>query len=210
MDDRVYLVGRSRIPEINVSTVAAYFGGGGHATAASASIKDLTLFQVENKLLEFLRSYIHPYPTAESMMTSPVIFTEPEVTVAEAGQSMIRYNINSMPVMEDGRIVGLTTRQVLEKAIFHGLEKRAVREFMTTDFSTVGPNATLLEIESYLVERHQRIVPVMEDNRVIGVITRRDLLKFLVEDQTTNARSLYGDTNLAAWSKRKNVVTVIM
>lgn len=210
MDDRVYLVARSRIPEINVGLVAAYFGGGGHATAASASIKDLTLIQVENKLLEYLRSYIHPFPTAEGMMTSPVIFTEPDVTVGEAGQSMIRYNINSMPVMDAGQIAGLITRQVLEKAIFHGLEKRAVREFMTTDFGTVGPNATILEIESYLVERHQRIVPVMDGDKAIGVITRRDLLKFLVEDQATNPRPLYGDTDLGAWSKRKSVVAVVM
>lgn len=210
MDDRVYLVGRSRIPEINVGLIASHFGGGGHATAASASIKDLTLIQAEDRLIEVLRSNIHPYPTAETMMTSPVIFTEPGVTVVEAAQSMIRYNINSMPVMEKDLIIGLITRQVLEKAIFHGYELQDVREFMSSDFETVGPQATLLEIETHLVERHQRILPVMDGEKAIGVITRRDLLKFLVEDHSNTPRAVFEEIAAPAWSKRKNVVAVVM
>ncbi len=77
MDDRVYLVARSRIAEVNVGAIVSLFGGGGHATAASASIKDLTLVQAEAKLLEILRSHIHPYPTAETLMTSPAVCTDP-------------------------------------------------------------------------------------------------------------------------------------
>ncbi len=210
MDDRVYLVGRSRIPEVNVGAIAAQFGGGGHATAASASIRDLTLVQAEDRLLELLRAGIHPYPTAEVMMTSPVVHTEPDVTVVEAGQTMIRYNINSMPVMENDRIVGLITRQVLEKAIFHGYELQNVREFMSSDFETVGPQATLLDIEAHLVERHQRILPVMEGDKVIGVITRRDLLKFLVEDQSKEPAGIFEKVEAPVWSKRKNIVAAVM
>ncbi len=84
MDDRVYLVARSRIPEVNVGSIVSMFGGGGHATAASASIKDLTLVQAEAKLMELLRSHIHPYPTAENLMTSPAVHTEPGVQIGEA------------------------------------------------------------------------------------------------------------------------------
>ena len=58
MEDRVYLVGRSRLEEVNVGEVAAAFGGGGHATAASATIKDMSLHQVEEKLLNVLEGQI--------------------------------------------------------------------------------------------------------------------------------------------------------
>ena len=208
MDDRVYLVARSRIPEVNVATVASIFGGGGHATAASASIKDLTLVQTEEKLVEALRKHIHPYPAAENLMTSPAIDTEPGVEIGEAHLTMVRYNINAMPVLENGALVGLITRQVLEKALFHGLTRQTVAEFMNTDVASVGAEAGLLEIQTYLVERHQRILPVVGEGKVLGVITRRDLLDFMLSDHTEE-RMPTDEEALAHWSKRKNIQSVL-
>jgi tRNA nucleotidyltransferase (CCA-adding enzyme) len=208
MDDRVYLVARSRVPEVNVGIVASLFGGGGHATAASASIKDLTLVQSEEKLLEILRNHIHPYPTAENLMTSPAVYTEPGVEIGEAELTMVRYNINAMPVLENEALVGLVTRQVLEKAVFHGLTRQTVAEFMNTDVASVGPDAGLVEIQTHLVERHQRILPVVDNGKVLGVITRRDLLDFMLEEHNDENR-LYDETALAHWSKRKNIQSVL-
>ena len=192
MDDRVYLVARSRIPEVNVGSIVSMFGGGGHATAASASIKDLTLVQAEAKLMELLRSHIHPYPTAENLMTSPAVHTEPGVQIGEAELTMVRYNINAMPVLKDGTLIGLITRQVLEKALFHGLTARTVAEFMNTDVAFVKPDANLVEIQTHLVERHQRILPVVDNGKVLGVITRRDLLDFMLNDHT-DQRTLHDE-----------------
>ncbi|HYA40627.1 MAG TPA: CBS domain-containing protein, partial [Syntrophobacteraceae bacterium] len=208
MDDRVYLVARSRIPEVNVGAIASLFGGGGHATAASASIKDLTLIQAEAKMLDILREHIHPYPTAENLMTSPPVYIEPGVDVGEAELAMVHYNINAMPVLENGTLIGLVTRQVLEKALFHGLTKQTVADFMHTDFASVGPKAGLVEIQTHLVERHQRILPVVDDGKVLGVITRRDLLDFMLEDRKEESM-LPDETTLTHWSKRKNVQSVV-
>jgi len=207
MDDRVYLVARSRVPEVNVASIVSLFGGGGHATAASASIKDLTLIQAEARLLEILHSHIHPYPTAENLMTSPAVFTEPQVEIGEAELTMVHYNINAMPVLENGQLIGIITRQVLEKALFHGLTKQTVAEFMNMDVAVVGPDATLVEIQTPLVERHQRILPVVENGKVLGVITRRDLLDFMLSDN--DAEGAVSDESLLHWSKRKNLQSVI-
>lgn len=209
MDDRIYLVARSRVNEVNVGLIASHFGGGGHATAASASIRDLTLNQAEDRLLEVLRSTVKPFPTAESLMSSPVIHAEAQTTLGEAAQSMVRYNINAMPVMESGAIVGLINRQVVEKGVFHGLEQQTVREFMSSDFATVGPDATLLDIQTYLVEHQQRILPVVDEERILGVITRRDLLNFLVSDRSVTPKALYDDLAESHWPKRKNILGVM-
>ncbi len=208
MDDRVYLVARSRIPEVNVGAIASLFGGGGHATAASASIKDLTLVQAEAKLLEMLRDHIRPYLTAESLMTSPAVYTEPRVEIGEAELTMVRYNINAMPVLEKGELIGLITRQVLEKALFHGLTHQAVAEFMHADVASVAPDAGLVEIQTHLVERHQRILPVVDRGKVLGVITRRDLLDFML-DEHKEERTLSDESALSHWSKRKNIQSVL-
>lgn len=210
MEDRIYLVARSRIPEVNVAKIAGYFGGGGHSDAASASIRDMTLNQAEDRLLEVLKSSVRPFPSAENLMTSPVIYSEADRTLGDAEQIMVRYNINAMPVMEEGQLVGIINRQVIEKAIFHGLDHRKVGEFMNSDFSTVEPGATLIEIQTQLVEQQQRILPVVEDGKLLGVITRRDLLNFLVSDHTVTPRALYDDLNQAHWPKRKNILGVIL
>ena len=209
MDDRIYLVARSRVPEVNVASVVSHFGGGGHPTAASASIRDLTLIQAEDRLMEVLRSTVKPFPTAENLMTTPVIFSDADTTIGEAAHIMVRYSINAMPVMESGVIVGLINRQIVEKAVFHGLEQQKIREFMSSDFMTVGLDATLLEIQTHLVEHQQRILPVIQDGKTIGVITRRDLLNFLVSDRSVAPSDLYTDLSQSHWPKRKNIIGVM-
>ncbi|HBZ57519.1 MAG TPA: polya polymerase, partial [Syntrophobacteraceae bacterium] len=209
MDDRIYLVARSRIPEVNAGAIAAYFDGGGHATAASATIRDLTLNQAEDKLFEILQSVIKPSSVARDLMSSPVIHVDTTATVGEAAQVMVRYNINAMPVMEGGAVIGTVTRQVLEKAIFHGLEKQPIDEYMNRDVHTVPPTATLLEIQKYLVEYQQRILAVLIDNRLVGVITRRDLLNYMVNDSSNMPRALHEDLPSTDSTRRKNVSAVL-
>ena len=159
MEDRVYLVARSRIREINVGEILLSFGGGGHPFAASATIKDQTLVQVEEKLITQLKSRINPQRKARDMMTFPVKSIQPEETLEHANELLTRYNINVLLVMETEKLLGLITRQVIEKAIFHGLKDLPVREYMTTEFSTIDPEATLFQIQEFIIENKQRILP---------------------------------------------------
>ncbi len=182
MEDRIYLIARSRIPEVNVADIAGYFGGGGHANAASATIKGMTLIQAEEKLLKVLQNRISPIQLARQLMSAPVISVTPETSIEETANLMIHYNINAVPVMDGDEIKGIITRQVIEKAAYHKLQELPVSDFMTTDFHPVKPDATLMEIQEGLVDRHQRLLPVMENGKIIGVITRRDLLDYLVQD----------------------------
>lgn len=209
MDERIYLVARSRIEEVNVGEVAAYFGGGGHATAASATIRDLTLIQAEDRLFEVLQSVIKPAVTARHLMSRPVIHIGPEHRLGDAEELMLRYNINAMPVVDGEVVVGLINRQVVEKAIYHGLKSQRVKDYMNPDFSTVTPETPLLEIQKHLVEHQQRILPVLEGDRLVGVITRKDLLNFLVRDHSNVPRALRDDLIGDELGRRKNVTGVM-
>jgi len=73
MEDKVYLVARSRVNDVNVAEIALAFGGGGHPYAASATIRKKTLEQVERSLQTLLRKRINPQKKARDMMSSPVI-----------------------------------------------------------------------------------------------------------------------------------------
>jgi tRNA nucleotidyltransferase (CCA-adding enzyme) len=98
MEDRIYMVARSRLAEVNVGEIAAVFGGGGHSSAASATIKALTLIQVEEELFRILQSWINPKQRAKHLMSSPVISVPPKLSLQEAADLLTRYNINAAPV----------------------------------------------------------------------------------------------------------------
>jgi tRNA nucleotidyltransferase (CCA-adding enzyme) len=209
MEDRIYLVARSRLPEVNAGEIAAAFGGGGHPSAASAAIKDLTMSQVEDQLFRLLHNMVSPSHHASEIMSSPAISLIPDVSLHEAADLLTRYNINAAPVLEDGRLVGILSRQMIDKGIYHGLEKVPVRDFMSTEFKTVGPDATLAEIQEHLVEQQQRLVPVVAEDKVIGVVTRKDLLNVMLKDPSRIPSDVYDSTHEADNKRRKNVANVM-
>lgn len=193
MDDRIYLVGRSRISEVNVGEVLVEFGGGGHATAASATIHDMTLTQVEQKLIMTLNEAIKPIKVAKDFMTTPVKTINVTESLEQASDMLTRYNINVLPVVAKGNLAGLISRQIIEKAKFHGLKGIPVQEYMTTEFFTVRPKTTLTDIKRFVIEENQRFLPVIERGKLCGAITRTDLLRALhvdtvVETVETEAR----------------------
>ncbi|MBW1823745.1 MAG: CBS domain-containing protein, partial [Deltaproteobacteria bacterium] len=184
MEDRVYLVARSRRKEVDVGEIAKEFGGGGHSSAASATVKDLTLFQVEEKLKNILHDKISPPRLARDFMSYPVKTVDADETLSKAGRFLTRYNINVLPVIKKDRLVGLISRQVIEKASHHGLKDLPVEEYMIREFSVVGPETPWSTIQKNIIEHNQRFLPVTKGKKLVGGITRTDLLRVLHTDLT--------------------------
>jgi len=205
MEDRIYLVARSRIPEVNVAEIAVSLGGGGHQYAASATIKNKTLIQVERSLQTLLKSRIRPVQKAKELMSSPVIHVAPDANVSEAAKLMTRYNINVLLVMgEDDTLEGYITRQVVEKAVFFGLEEVKVSDYMHIEFPTIHPDEPLKEVQNLIIQNKLRILPVMEGKRVVGVITRTDLLNTLLGESLV-PELLYESKEASHFLRRKNL-----
>jgi len=212
MGNRIYIVGRSRISEVNAGDILIPFGGGGHAFAASASIKRMTLPQAEQQLLKLFNKHIQSTTRARDVMSAPAIAAPADTDCRQAGELLTRYNINTLLVTapvekegETGELLGYISRQVIEKAIFHELGDRPVTEYMTTDFVPAGPADELSAIQERIIEHNQRILPVMENGAVLGVITRTDLLNLLVtrnrREKERQPRQIEG----AAHPKTKNI-----
>jgi tRNA nucleotidyltransferase (CCA-adding enzyme) len=197
MDNKIHIVARSRVSEVNAGVVLADFGGGGHAYAAAASVKEKTLAQTEHELVDTLYAQVQPRRKASDVMSAPPIHVGPELTCGQANELLNRYSINALLVIQPARhpkLVGYITRQVIEKALYHQLTDVQISEYMTTDFAHVSPDADLDEIQEKIIENKQRILPVVGPSGVEGVITRTDLLNLLVrklgrKDLRTNTSS---------------------
>jgi tRNA nucleotidyltransferase (CCA-adding enzyme) len=184
MENKIYVVARSRINEVDVGSILASLGGGGHAYAAAASIKGKTLAQTETGLVEILYEKIKASRQAKDLMSSPAISINPDVTCKKARNIITRYNLNALLVTEKingaEKLSGYITRQVIEKALYHKLDRVQVKDYMTTEVATVEPDADLIEIQKKIIDNKQRILPVVENETIAGVITRTDLLNILV------------------------------
>ncbi len=190
MDDKIEVIGRSRRSEIDVGQIAREFGGGGHAVAAAASVKGRTLVEVKERLAQLLTERYHPTLLAKDVMTRPVKAVASDVTVADAEVRMTKYEVNVLPVL-DGmeRYFGLVSREIIQKALFHKLGKAPVLDLLQTDAYTATPETPFREIEAHMIERNQRFVPVLQESKVVGVITRTDLLRTLHNDVLLAARA---------------------
>jgi tRNA nucleotidyltransferase (CCA-adding enzyme) len=183
MGARVYLVGRSRIPEVNVGAVLRSLGGGGHGSAASATLRDITTIQARARLEEAIARFVSRRYVAAEIMSSPVKTVTSDITMDEAQEALVRYNLNAMPVVRGDEMVGVITRRVLEKALFHGLGAVRVSDYMHTEFMRAAPDTPLSEIHDYFATRDRRLVPVFRDDDLVGVVTRTDLLRFMASGQ---------------------------
>ena len=209
MEDRIHLVARSRLDEVNVAEIATALGGGGHPQAASATIRNKTLIQVERSLQALLRNRTNPIKKTRDVMSSPAIHIHPREAVGKASDLMIRYNINVLLVIDDKEgLKGFITRQVVEKAVSFGLGKTQVREYMNIEFTSVHPDASLKEVQGLIVKNKLRVLPVVEREDVLGVITRTDLLNILF-GEPLSPDFLYDLENTPKSARIRNMAAVM-
>ena len=180
MEDRLFLVGRSRVPEVPMGDILHEFGGGGHPFAASGTIRSLTLVQFLERLPEVLQRHVQPHWEARHLMSAPVKTAQLSSPLHQVRELFTRYNLNAMPVVDQDRVVGIITRQVVDRAMHHGLSEVPAAEYMSQEFATVDPHTPLARLQDLVVDNNQRFVPVVDGGQLVGAITRTDLLRHLV------------------------------
>ena len=188
MEDRIYFIGRSRLEEVNVADIASEFGGGGHPTAASATLKGMTLIDAHDRLVKVLKEMVRPRRVARDVMVYPVKTIEPERTLGEAGEMLTRYNLAILPVLHEGHVVGLISKQVVERAFHHGLQGSPVKEYMTTEFPTVAPDTSFSRIQELIIGQNQSLLPVLEKDRLVGTISVGDVMRVLQEEMLKSVK----------------------
>ncbi|PLX87340.1 MAG: polya polymerase [Desulfuromonas sp.] len=182
MEDRIFVVARSDLPEVDVGQLLREFKGGGHPYAASATVRDMTLVQLLDRLDDALLSHIRARCDAQLLMSTPVKTLDRGATVQQARDLLTRYNFNALPVMDGPVVVGLVTRQTVERAAHHGFPELLLAEIMHTDFEKVTPQASLEALQRAMTMHNQRIVPVVDGDVLRGVVTRTDLLRYMIGD----------------------------
>jgi tRNA nucleotidyltransferase (CCA-adding enzyme) len=212
LDGHVQLVARSSSDSVDVARVSEHFGGGGHSRAAAALIRGQSLEQARAALLAYLPEVVRPAQTVADLMSNAPQLLDPSVPIGEAADRMRRFGHEGYPVVENGRVVGLLTRRAVDRAVAHGLVDRPVRTAMDPGDLVVYPDDSVERLQRTMVEHDWGQVPVVDraDGRVIGIVTRTDLLRSLVGPSTSQpAPALEAELERALPASRRALLRLV-
>ena len=187
--DRLTIIGRSRINGTNLNELFQSFGGGGHTRAASTILREGNLTQTFEELLEKFKTQIPQPPVARELMSSPVRTIRPDTTIHEAQRILLRYGHAGLSVVDSaGLLVGVISRRDIEIALHHGFSHAPVKGYMSTNLKTIAPETLLPEIQSLMVTYDIGRLPVLAGDRLVGIVTRTDILRQLHQDKAIAQR----------------------
>jgi len=210
-DAKVLIIGRSNNDSINVAEILNYYGGGGHTRAASANLKaddDKDLLDYQEDLLCIIKEKINPAVLVKDIMSSPVKTITPDTTMGKADEVMLQEGYTGLIVAEDNEIVGIISRNDIDKVRKHGLLHAPVKGYMSNRVVTINEEASLKEVQDTIVDNNVGRLPVLtSEGELVGIITRNDLLRVVYgrDDYLKNRQNLYGRSLVKVQEKRYDI-----
>lgn len=197
MGEKIQILARSSKKSINVGSICKVFGGGGHDYAASASVKNMTLLELKDSLLQEIYLQQNPHKTAQHLLSAPVISLKEEMSMGQASTLMTRYGMKAMPILNKDKICQgwISQEQAARASALNPLMMRSsVSLYMHRIFKVVSPKASLQELMDIIIGEKQRLVPVVKCDElhpsqeklqtlpVVGVITRTDIIRLFSDE----------------------------
>jgi acetoin utilization protein AcuB len=135
---------------------------------------------------QIVRNWMTPHP----------ITITPQTTLAEAKQLLVDYHLRRLPVLNNDKLVGMVTWRDINRAesstgtilnLYEFQVMRArltAREFMSTELVTISSDATIEEAAGLMIEHKISGLPVVEDGKMVGLITETDICIFVMQLET--------------------------
>ena len=111
----------------------------------------------------------------------------PDQTIAEGLRLMAEHDVGALLVVVEGRLVGIVTeRDVVRKALLQGRDPATtpIAEIMTERVLYVRPEQTVEECMALMTDKHLRHLPVLEDGRILGIVSIRDVVADLIAEKS--------------------------
>ncbi|MDA8217293.1 MAG: CBS domain-containing protein [Dehalococcoidales bacterium] len=122
----------------------------------------------------------------KEIMTKECYTVNPDTSLLQAAQLMRRHNVGALPVMQDGRLLGIITdRDIAIEAVAAGCDPRRglVRDFMTAEPVTISPETSLEEAAHVMAQEQVRRLPITRNGQFLGLVSLGDLAVTLHDDK---------------------------
>ena len=117
----------------------------------------------------------------KGIMSSPVVHVARHATVAQALRTMIDRDIGAVVVADDESVLGVFTERDLTRRLLDDADllDREVGQVMSTPVTTVNPVDEVVFVFRLMAEKNIRRLPVVDGGRLVGIVTERDLLRWV-------------------------------
>lgn len=175
--DRCMVIGCAGVQEIDVGGIMRKLGGGGHTGAGSAMVKSEDAESLGRRVKDLVAEQMNrPGTWIRDIMSKPEAFIPSTISVRDAHSMVDGARSRTLLVVDDGTFRGLISREECGKARTDSQWKAPVKAFMRKDIPLMRPDDVPREALRLMTESETGILPVVEDGRLVGVVTRTDLM----------------------------------
>ncbi len=194
---KLTVIGRSRIESVNLAQIFSQFKGGGHSSAAAFTLRCHNPQEIISQILKQIIESISPPLMAREIMSSPVRTILPTTTIEETGRILLRYKHSGLLVVnQQGDLLGIISRRDIDLALHHGFSHAPVKGYMTKNIEIISPDTFLPEIENLIIEKDIGRLPVIDEGRLLGIVTRTDILRQIHQTRSQTQSNLTHSTAL--------------
>lgn len=175
------VIGRSNTKNINIGSIMKSMGGGGHSGAGSAMVKSTNPDAIKKMIVELVRGNQQSSVQIRDLMSFPVFSIPSNTGMKEAALILREKGCTGIPVIDEGKLVGIISRRDFRKVRKDSQLKAPVKAFMSANITSVKPGESPVKVAQLMVKHDIGRLPVTDGGRVIGIITRSDVMHYFYD-----------------------------
>ena len=176
--DRCMVIGRSSDNTLNIGSVMRAMGGGGHPNAGSVLLKSVDPAAIEAWIAELIKTDHQATVQIGDLMSFPVFTVPHDITMREVAHLLREKGCTGIPVMDGEKVVGIISRKDFRKLRKSSQMDAPVKAFMSTEVIQISPGTGVLEAVRLMVKRNVGRLPVLQNGKLIGIVTRSDAMRY--------------------------------
>ena len=179
--DRCMIIGRSNTDGLDVGEIMREMGGGGHPGAGSALLKSIKPETAAVKIRELIQGGRKTAVQISDLMSFPVLTVESGTPMKTVAGLLRQKGFTGIPVVDDGKLTGIISRRDFRKIKRETQLAAPVRAFMSKDVKCIGPGKSPNDAARLMVKHDIGRLPVVENGRIIGILTRSDAMRYFYD-----------------------------
>ena len=192
-DRTVLLIARSQKKKIDLDALLSIYGGGGHQLAASAKITGREGLEFFQEFRSYLEQSLAPATRAKDIMTKNVFTIHETTSLMDASLFLERVDLTAVPVVDsEGEVAGFISLRDIMKGRKHGKMMAPVKAFMSKPAISAGSMVTMREVERIFYRYKISYLPILEDGKLLGIVTRWDYLQYQKQTLENSENSKQG------------------